>query len=622
MYDIKKIKQIINKYEYISFDIFNTLIKRNVFDPYEVFNIVQKEYKKKYNKDIKDFKTKRIKAEMDAKKLAVNEEPNIDDIYDKLEVESKEEANTLKMLEIETELCVCQQNIDFYEIYEYCVKNEKKIIITSDMYLKKDVIEKILLKANIKNYDYLFLSNDIKLNKHNGKIYPYILEKLKIATNQIVHIGDSKRGDFIFPRLYGIRSILIPKTLEKLKYYDIKNVEDNLKEEYNGIQVFINNNIDIKKDAYYKIGYETLGIMLYGYSKWLLSNLIDDNIKKIIFLSREGYLLKKAFDIINDSDIESKYIYISRRSVRPALLENIETYDNLLEIINLKETTDVQEFLNMVGLDLKYKKIFENYKYKLNTKIQNVKQMSDIFVEIKEDIKRNAQKERTLIEGYLKQNDLIGNCAISDIGWAGSMQESICLLFNNYNIKGFYIAIKNDTKKTIKKYGYLKDYEKIRPFVHLFEDLFLAPHGTTIKYKRNKDGYEEILDQYEFSENEKEKIQRVQEGALQFIKDFISSKDYKYFQVSNEISEVGIMQLGLNPTNKDIKLFEDIPYIETVKKNMIEARSLIYYIFNIKELKKDIINSGWKIGFLKKLLKLNMPYFKIYKYLLNLKEKK
>ena len=82
------------------------------------------------------------------------------------------------------------------------------------------------------------------------------------------------------------------------------------------------------------------------------------------------------------------------------------------------------------------------------------------------------------------------------------------------------------------------------------------------------------------------------------------------------------MQLGLNPTNKDIKLFENTPYIETAKKNMIEARSLIYYLFNIKELKKDFINSGWKIGFLKKLLKLNMPYFKIYKYLLNLKEKK
>lgn len=41
----------ISKYQIVSFDIFDTLLKRDVYKPTDVFQVVQQEAKEKYNID-------------------------------------------------------------------------------------------------------------------------------------------------------------------------------------------------------------------------------------------------------------------------------------------------------------------------------------------------------------------------------------------------------------------------------------------------------------------------------------------------------------------------------------------------------------------------------------------
>lgn len=612
------IDKIINKYEYISFDIFDTLVKRNVEKPSDIFNLVEVEYNKQNNKKIKNFKQLRIQAEIKAKEIIEGNEPNIDDIYEMLEIDG--DKNQIKELELETELKFIQKNKDFYEIYKYCKNNGKKIIIVSDMYLDKKFIEMILKDNGIDQYEKLFISNDIKLNKHSGSIFPFILKKLKISRKNIIHIGDSKRGDYIMPMLHGIKSILIPKTLRKTKYCNDEKIKKSL--DYNVLETFINNNIPYEEDIYFKIGYETLGPILYGYTKWLISQLKEKNIGKIFFLAREGNLLKRSFDIINEEKIESKYLYVSRRSVRPALLDDVQTLSDLYKIIKIKNTTTVNKFLKDVGLNSEnFEKIFLEYDYDLKSKINDIKNFDKIFNKIKDDIRENAIKEKNIIDGYLKQEGFNGIVAISDVGWAGSMQKALCEMYKDYTIYGYYIAKTNEIKE-IKKYAFMNDYQEIRPFVHLFENLFLAQHGTTLKYKREENQYEPVLDEYEYSNVEKKYFMNIQNGALEFIKDAMNSKIESCIRINNEIAHFNILKLGLEPTLDDIKIFENIPYIETVKRKMIEKKSLIYYLFNIKRLKQDFFDSGWKIGFLKSFLKLKLPYFKLYSFLLRYKEEK
>ena len=453
LYNQKKIMKLIDKYQYISFDIFDTLIKRNVKAPNDIFELVSIEYEKKYQTEIKDFKKKRILAEKNARKSSIDGEPDIDDIYEKINLEPNINKEILKDIEKKIEIELCQQNKDFYDIYRYALKKNKKIIITSDMYLKRDTIEKILENAQITKYEKIFLSSEIKLNKHNAKIYSYITKNLNIKPSKILHIGDSKRGDFIQPYSRHIRSILIPKKINKISYYNKCDLEKRELLNYDILQSFINNNLDIKQDRCYNIGYEVLGPVLYGYSKWLLSELKKNKLKKVFFLSREGNLLKRAFDIVNDTnEIKSNYIYVSRRSVRPALLQNINNIDDLKHIIKIKDTTNVKKFLKDMGLnEEKEIKIFQKYNYELNTKIKDISEINEIFDCLKNKIKSNAEFETKNILGYLSQNKFLGNIAICDVGWAGSMQKSLNIVLENCNITGFYIATTNEFRDINKK---------------------------------------------------------------------------------------------------------------------------------------------------------------------------
>ena len=616
-YDIEGIIKKIEKYNYVSFDIFDTLIKRNVNKPSDIFKLTAIEYEKESNIKIPDFNKLRIEAEIRAKEKTKEKEPNIDDIYNNLDID-KVSLNRLKQIEINLEIKFCQQNKKFYPVYEYCVKKDKKILITSDMYLNKEYIEKILKKAKIDKYAYLFLSNDIKLNKHTGKIYGYIVEKLKISSKEIIHIGDSKRGDYIQARLHGIKSILIPKKLNKRNRKEQEDIVNKL--DYNILKEYKDNNIDLNNNQYFNIGYKVLGPLLFGYSKWIVREVDKKKINKIFFLAREGSLLKKAVDIVINSNIITKYIYVSRKSVRPALLENVKSLDELKSIVKMKPTTTVKKFLKDLGLD--DKEHFEFIKaqgYKEDTKIEEVHNIENLFENLKSDINFMVKNEKNNIIGYLNSNGFCDNIAISDVGWAGSMQKSLNIIFEQYRIAGFYIATTNE-KQDIEKYSYLDNYEKIRPFVHLFEDMFLAQHGTTLKYKTENENYEPVLDKYEYSLDEKTIFMQIQNGALTFVKEFNSNEISNIIELNHSTTFVEMEKLGLNPTLKEIQLFENIPYIETIKLHLIERKGLFYYIFHIKKFKEDFYNSGWKIGFLKKVFKIKLPYFKIYKFLLKYKE--
>lgn len=175
----------------------------------------------------------------------------------------------------------------------------------------------------------------------------------------------------------------------------------------------------------------------------------------------------------------------------------------------------------------------------------------------------------------------------------------------------------------MKTQSYLFDYtsknynEEIRFFLNLFESFFLAQHGTTIKYKNGNDLFEPILEDLEYSEKESKVFKNIQKGAIYFIKDY--QKINIDFSVSTSFEN--LKRLGIEPNLKDVKLFEKISYLETSKNAFANPKSIIFYLLNPKKLYIDFSNSSWKIGFLKKLLKLKLNYQKILKVIYSKLEK-
>lgn len=81
---IKEMIESIKDYQYVSFDVFDTLIFRTVSSPDKIFDLAILEYQDKYGDYIETFKIKRQYAEHLSRKY-YSREVSIDEIYEFLE---------------------------------------------------------------------------------------------------------------------------------------------------------------------------------------------------------------------------------------------------------------------------------------------------------------------------------------------------------------------------------------------------------------------------------------------------------------------------------------------------------------------------------------------------------
>ena len=603
-----------NEIKYYSFDIFDTLITRLLNEPTDLFSIIETKY------NITNFKEKRIKAEQKARKNSKYEEITIDDIYSELKIiDSSIDTIKVEKIEKELEINLCILNKNFIKTYYDLKEKNKKIIIISDMYLDSDTIKKILSKNNI-SYDKLYLSSEIKKTKGTGSLYKYVLDDLNITSNQIIHYGDNKTSDFINPKKIGMESVLVTNNWDNINIYN-SNEKDY---EYLAMEKFINSNIknkfsDSTLNYFYKTGYQTLGPLLYGYCVWLNKNLKKNDVEKTFFLSRDGKIIKKAFDILFP-DFNTQYMYASRRALIVPTLCLYEELKNPLYLKNIYKTgtkLKMDSLIQMVGLDdVDIIHILKKYNFNLTDKIDlNESQFKSFYNEIYPLIIENSEKEYEELVKYLNKINFCEKVGIIDIGWNGNMQYALenAIKFSKINaeIKGYYVGLSSKSKQKIQDmsgYLYRKDIdEKIIWYIGIFELFFSSTDGSFKRYSNNRFEFYE----YEYKNSEvKNYLEKIQEGAIDFVYDFSKSGLPNIINIGAKIALLNFNKLGNRPSNEDLNYFKKIsfysyeflPFISNSKDN---------YIFHPNCFVKDFRNSFWQPGFLNLTIHSNFDYSKL-----------
>lgn len=616
----KRIKKIIDKKNYVSFDVFDTLLCRKTDNPKSVFCFLESEFKKKF-KFKKNVCNDRIDSEHNARLLSTKKEIEYSDIYINFSSDySSEMIEWMKNKELEIESNVLCVNDLIYPLYEYAKKKNKKIIIETDMYLDKEFISELLFKNNIE-YDYIFVSSDLGKTKRDGEMFNVMLETVKCNPAEIVHIGDSYKSDYLRAIQHKIKSVHVRKIAKN------KSVNKSFENLYN---LLISKKC-VNKSASFNIGYKYLGPLYSGFNFWLYSKFDELNIDKVFFLSRDGNVMKKSFDSVYSS-FDSKYFYLSRRSITVPALAFVNTYEEMLELMNFKALKNIsykliKDKMGISGINLStYENefgfnddtIFEGNNLDKNQEFKN------FFNSVKDIIKTNSINEFKEFEKYFKKMDFCGNIAIVDIGWQGTMQKALELMIDKMgihaNIYGFYYGLKKENVLCNKKcFGYIFDnndysnYYKLFSFGGLFEYFFSSSDGSVLKYK---DGFP-VLDDNEYKgTNYIDILDEIQCGALSFVNDYKSVYSYYDFDLKElrEFSLDKLFEFGCNPSMRILKLFEKLYYNNMENFYFLPQHSTLYYFFNLKKLKKDLNNSFWKIGFMKKLFKIKLPYLKIYSF--------
>ena len=630
--NVGNIKNQIDRHRVISFDIFDTLIKRDVQSESDVFSLAERMFNAGSNIKICGYKCIRQFAERLARFNTLDEEITTEMLTNSLVglrdsngVEITQDfAIALIKYEQEVEKQICRKNIAIYELFQYCKKNNKRVIIVSDMYWSKSFLRELLHLCEIDGYDELYVSSEYGVKKKNGRLYKVVIKNECVQCSSVLHIGDNKIGDFISAKKEGLDVCLIPKIINNVEYAN--RVKSN-SFEWLSTKSFINNRIQLLDNHNKRIGYEIYGPILYVFVKWLADKL--DPTKTVLFCARDCYIVKLAYEMCLGKSSNNVYFLGSRRSlIIPTLRSTVNLKELSALIKSESKKMQISGLLEKIGLDI------EDYRDKLakyNLNEFSVVDRDDLiksesfvafYKDIQQDLIKNANNEYSAFLDYWDSLNCSSLVQIVDIGWRGTMQHCLNNLVGaRHTIKGFYLGIRSDA--VIENYedvflNGIKDFEKecfLASMTSLIEIFFSAPHGSVKRYI--KDGLIEYFP-YECVHDihNKHLLEDLHQGALQFVNDYSKSILSKFAPFPSELMFSVLREMGNSPKKIDLNKFGNYPFQTGtgVVKN-IDSNSVFRYLVNPKKFLFDFARSNWKIGFLKQTLKFKLPYALIFRWI-------
>lgn len=510
-----EIIDLIKNKNVISFDIFDTLLLRNISKPVDIFRIMESIVKTKYG--VLDFAKKRVDAEYKARKTAQNGEANFDEIYFQLEQEirDKEIIKELKKMEKEKEKEFIVPNPFMKRIFDYCTMHNKKIILISDMYFNKMFISDLLKQSGYGDDLNIYVSCESRKNKGSGELFKFVRNQENIKFDEWLHIGDNSHSDYNIPKSLGIEA------------YNYKNVNSYESVEcssvFESIILGIRNNYlynGNKIDYWEKFGIQYLVPIYLGFTNWIFQ--MTYNCDNLFFIARDGYIIEKIFSLFPNHKY-TKYIYCSRNSIQiPAMLSG--SRDTMIKSIlgSWNENITLKKMFNLCKLEIKdeYENIIKLYGFNsFDEKVSKIKKYSAFkcVCAVFDDVEFKIRKDAELAKEYLIQEGLNDFDIINvvDVGWGGSIQESIQSILDK-EVRGYYFGTINVGKYDFmsKSFGYMFDqdndiFDKTKIFsqVMMYELIFSAPHGSTENYEKKDgkifpilkepDSYTEIVDSFQ-----------------------------------------------------------------------------------------------------------------------------
>lgn len=336
--------------EYVSFDIFDTLLVRPAIFPTDIFALIAEKVNKLYNID---FYEMRLNAERN------NINANIFQLYNYIKEKyglNDDLKDSLLNEEIEVVSRLLSPREDIKEIYDLAVSGGKKIIAVSDTVYPSELLLKILHDKGYMQIARVFVSNEYNARKSNENFFDIV--RMQLKTKSVLYIGEDFLSDFkkginavYYPKIADILSCntLLSSAIKKLKNDFPEDVNKNV---YIG---FILNNYWFNHNSNSEKLFDDLAdftnLYLAPYLCFISFSIQKNPIirslyKKIYFISRDGYLPKKIYDILNDGEYPiSEYIYGSRIAYWTGIYSSV--YDLLKQqqpFVNLEYT--FEDFIN------------------------------------------------------------------------------------------------------------------------------------------------------------------------------------------------------------------------------------------------------------------------------------
>lgn len=551
--------QQIRNVEVVSFDLFDTLIARNILWFEDLVEIIEQ---KLHNKgvDIRDFVQKRISLE---KKLSCGRSPKLEEIYAELLKDlNVEDFNAFELAELEYRTdceLICPRK-DMIGLIHQIKKLGKSVYITTDSYYTKQQIEFLLKQNGIDEIDGVIVSCEYDTKK-TEKLFEKLIEAA--GTSRIIHIGDDIASDIESAMAWGLKSFHIYNTEELLDKVgglglisDNMNLSDRIRigmfktRLFNSPFQFEDSEKKITVKDVEDLGYLFIAPIILDFVEWFSEQIDKYKLKNIWFSARDGYLIQKVFALMFP-DTKSDYFLTSRIS---AIRAGVDSVSDVKYVDDMKYCGGVEDNLKIrFGIDAE----------KIDPR--NVEEKNIGLMRYAKVILNVSREKRINYQKYIeKLNVKEGGIAFFDFVAKGTCQMYIERMLKN-PIKGLYFLQLEPEYMKNKKLDILPFYtEKERDKSAIYDNYYILETILT-----SPDASVEEFDQKGNAKYAKETrndkdincIEQVQNGILEYVNKYLSILPYNKWEVNKKLDEVFLSLIhNVNINNDFTELLIEDPF--------------------------------------------------------------
>ncbi|WP_298283976.1 hypothetical protein [Acidocella sp.] len=348
------------------------------------------------------------------------------------------EAERLAAFELDQEITCTRANTPLAaELQRYLAKGQRVIAISDTRYSAGE-LQRLLAAAGITGLARIYASADWQSSKFRGTLFDIVAREEHTPPGQILHIGDNFAADSLAAAERGFQTRFVRRSPPLPPLPKAPPTSDT--------------------DPAYRLGYEVFGPTLVGFTYILFETARARGLKRLVFLSRDGFLLHEVAKRLQPTSplwraYMLDYFKISRRLMMSATMR----FSSLDDATRAQLTTDLRLLRGPADLIARLGAMFNlppgplaAARARLGQKEGNIAELHRLLndKEACESFDECLAANHDRLIRYLHDNGIFSaRTGLVDIGWRGTTHALIGALAKRLGTEtpeAFYLGFTDD----------------------------------------------------------------------------------------------------------------------------------------------------------------------------------
>lgn len=491
----------------LSLDFFDTLVTRRVAEPTHVFAEMERALVAERGWKWRGFALARVQAENEARRIAAIDDPHRDVTLHEITAVlagtmglSHDEREMIAAHEARTEISLANRVMLGEALLAQARSRGLRVAIVSDNYMPAAHLVAMAAASGIEIHESeVLVSCEHGAMKHDGSIWPKVLEALGVRGADILHVGDNETADGTLPQKHGIVTC-VHSTLDRAH-----RVRENTSPAVLPLsRLEADWQLSMQSESHVsvaeRLGHGLVALVAAAQVKDALDVTTRRPVVGVHFAARDGYLAHKIWDaavaptaVVPPSD----YLAFSRSVIWRANLREVGP-GTAVRFVDEHESLTPRRLGARFGCTMRTV-LDQDVPIDSATARQMVLENADAILEA-------ARGLRSRFVGHLRSKGLLnpGHHLVVDLGWRGNTVADLAELVHEESngaatVEGRFVglywdATMNRTRAAlhglaVDDMSALDDQIRLLGSVRLFESLFTAPHGSIIDFADESKGF-------------------------------------------------------------------------------------------------------------------------------------